>query len=68
MSGQHMITLILDDIIKLILAGTETNPFLKKLDERERIRFYYLLNLWPLTIRSIEISDLYEQKQLKERF
>lgn len=32
-----MITLILDDIIKLILAGTETNPFLKKLEERERI-------------------------------
>ncbi len=50
-----MITLILDDIIELILAGTETNPFL-------------FLTLSSLTIRSIEISDLYEQKQLKERF
>lgn len=27
MSGQHMITLILDDITELISTGVKTNPF-----------------------------------------
>lgn len=40
MSEQHMITLILDDIIKFILAGTETNPFLKKLEDLEDFSDY----------------------------